>query len=261
MHSHSHLKSHSHRPVAVLRAALYYLFLFVTVVPYAVLMLPLIVLPVSWRYWYAVGWPRLAVWGVRVICGVRYQVLGREHLPNAPVILLPKHQSAWETCFLIGAFLPRQMCFVYKRELHWVPFFGWGLAMLRMVSINRRDSTSAFEQVVAQGAQRLAQGRWVIIFPEGTRTKVGATTKYKSGGARLAVRTGVPVVPIALNSGECWPRNSFIKKPGLITVSIGTPISSHDKTAEQLNKEVQQWIEAEMRRISPHAYAHHAPAA
>lgn len=241
---------------AVVRSALYYLFLVVTVIPYALLMMPLVLTPVSWRYRYAVGWPRLAVWGARVICGVRYQVLGRAQLPNAPLILLSKHQSAWETCFLIGAFLPRQMCFVYKRELHLVPFFGWGLAMLRMVSINRNDSTSAFEQVVQQGTQHLAHGRWIIIFPEGTRTKVGAITQYKSGGARLAVRTGVPVVPIALNSGECWPRKRFIKKPGLITVSLGAPIDSHNKTAEQLNKEVRHWIETEMRRISPHAYAH-----
>jgi 1-acyl-sn-glycerol-3-phosphate acyltransferase len=128
--------------------------------------------------------------------------------------------------------------------------------MLRMVSIDRTQGGNAFEQVVEQGGQRLAEGRFIVIFPEGTRTRLGSVTKYKTGGARLAVRTGAKVLPLALNSGECWPRNAFVKRPGLIQVSFGPLIDSQGKTAEQLNLEVQYWIEAEVRRLSPEAYAH-----
>ncbi len=239
------------------RSALYLGFLIVTVIPYALFMMPLILAPLRIRYRYAVGWPKLALWGARIFCGIQYRIQGLEHLRAAEragsVIVLPKHQSAWETLF-IPAYLHREVCFVYKRELHWVPFFGWGLAMLRMVSINRGEGSTAFEQVVEQGGQRLAEGRLIIIFPEGTRTPVGATTKYKTGGARLAVRTGARVLPVALNSGEYWPRNAFVKHPGIVTVSFGPIIDSAGKTVEQLNIEVQNWIETEMRRLSPHVY-------
>lgn len=242
-----------------LRSALYLLFLVMTVIPYALVMMPLIVTPLPVRYRYAAGWPKMAIWAARFFCGVRYEVYGLEHLRAAEqagsVIVLSKHQSAWETLF-IPAYLRPEVCFVYKRELHWVPFFGWGLAMLRMVSIDRSQGGNAFEQVVEQGGQRLAEGRFIVIFPEGTRTRLGSVTKYKTGGARLAVRTGAKVLPLALNSAECWPRNAFVKRPGLIQVSFGPLIDSQGKTAEQLNLEVQYWIEAEVRRLSPEAYAH-----
>lgn len=243
--------------VTWLRSALYSIFLVVTVIPYAIVMMPLIVAPLHWRYRYAMGWPKMALWGAQVICGIHREVQGLENLRAAQVvgrvIVLSKHQSAWETLYLV-AYLGRDACFVYKRELHRVPFFGWGLAMLRMVSIDRRQGQNAFEQVVEQGSKRLAQGRFIIIFPEGTRTPVGAMTQYKTGGVRLAVRTGAPILPVALNSGEVWPRNSFLKFPGKVTVSFGALIEPSGKTPEQLNLEVKTWIEGEMRRLSPHAY-------
>ncbi len=199
------------------------------------------------------GWPRLAIWGARVICGVRWRVQGWENLPDGPAIVLSKHQSAWETLFL-PSHLPREVCFVYKRELHRVPFFGWGLALLAMIPIDRSKGRDAFEQVVKVGQQRLNEGRWPILFPEGTRIASGKMGRFKMGGALLATRTKAPVIPIALNAGECWPRNSFIKRPGLITVSIGAPIPSEGLTPEALNARVSQWIEAEMHRISPQHY-------
>jgi 1-acyl-sn-glycerol-3-phosphate acyltransferase len=150
--------------------------------------------------------------------------------------------------------MPRELCFVFKRELLFLPFFGWGIALLDMIHINRRRSADAFEQVVSQGMAKLAQGRWIIMFPEGTRTPAGSKGRYKSGGARLAVRTGSPVVPIAVNSGEYWPRKAFIKQPGLITVSIGPPIESDGLSPDALNARVEAWIETEMRRLSPHLY-------
>jgi 1-acyl-sn-glycerol-3-phosphate acyltransferase len=151
--------------------------------------------------------------------------------------------------------MPRELCFVFKRELLYLPFFGWGIGLLSMIHIDRRRGRDAFESVVTQGVRKLAEGRWIIMFPEGTRTPVGSQGKYKSGGGRLAVRTGAPAVPIAVNSGECWPKRRFVIRPGLITVSIGKPIAVHGRDPEVVNAEVERWIEAEMRVISPHVYS------
>ena len=233
-----------------LRAATYYLFLTMTVIPYACLCLLWAPTPLSWRFKLTMGWPRLAVWGAKVFCGVRWQVIGWENLPDAPAIVMSKHQSAWETLFL-PSHLPREVCFVYKKELHRVPFFGWGLALLRMIPIDRAKGREAFEQVVQIGQQRLDEGRWPILFPEGTRVAPGQMGRFKIGGALLATRTGAPVIPIAHNAGECWPRNSFRKRSGLITVSIGAPIPSEGLTPEQLNQKVFNWIETEMHRLNP----------
>jgi 1-acyl-sn-glycerol-3-phosphate acyltransferase len=199
------------------------------------------------------GWPRTTIWGARHILGIRWRVQGSVELPDGPVILLSKHQSTWETLFY-PSFFRRELCFVFKRELLFLPFFGWGIWLLDMIHINRARRGDAFEQVVAQGARKLAQGRAIIMFPEGTRIPVGSKGRYRAGGPRLAVRTGARVVPIAVNSGEVWPRNAFLKTPGTVTVSIGPPIESAGKTAEALGREVEEWIEAEMRRISPHVY-------
>jgi len=239
--------------MAWLRSALYMLFLVVTVIPYALACMLWAPLPLRWRYRLTVGWPRLAIWGARVIVGIRWRVVGAENLPNGPAIVLSKHQSAWETLFL-PFYLPRQVCFVYKRELNLVPFFGWGLALLRMISIDRSRGHDAFAQVVEQGRRRLAEGAWPVLFPEGTRTPPGQAGRYKMGGALLASRTGVPVIPIAHNAGECWPRNAFIKTPGLVTVCIGPAIESQGIPPEELNRKVQDWIEAEMRRLNPERY-------
>ncbi len=236
-----------------IRSALYMLVQVITVIPYALLCFVWAPLPLHWRYRLTIGWPRMMIHACQLICGIRWQVKGWDNLPQAPVILLSKHQSTWETFFYV-AFMPRELCFVFKRELLWLPFFGWGIALLKMIHIDRRKGGDAFEQVVEQGGKKLSEGRWIIMFPEGTRTPVGSKGRYKSGGARLAVRTGVPVVPIAVNSGECWPRKLFTKRPGLITVSIGQPIESKNKSPDQLINEVESWIESEMRVLSPHAY-------
>lgn len=239
--------------MAWLRSALYMAFLTITVIPYAFACLAWSFLPLHQRYRLTMGWPRLAIWGARVILGIKWQIKGWENLPKGPAVILAKHQSAWETLFL-PAYLPRQACFVYKKELHRVPFFGWGLALLGMIPINRSKGRDAFEQVVEIGQKRLNEGRWPVLFPEGTRVAPGKTARFKTGGAMLAVRTGAPIVPIALNSGECWPRNAFIKKPGRITVSIGPPIESAGRNTAEVNQLVQKWIESEMRILNPERY-------
>jgi 1-acyl-sn-glycerol-3-phosphate acyltransferase len=236
-----------------IRSALFMLFQLVTVIPVALVCLLIAPLPLHLRYRFTITWPRMVIWAARVLCGIRWRVEGWERLPDEPVVLLSKHQSTWETLFYV-AWMPRELCFVFKRELLWVPFFGWGIGLLKMIHIDRRQGRDAFESIVRQGQRKLDEGRWIIMFPEGTRTPVGSQGKYKSGGARLAVRTGASVVPIAVNSGECWPKKRFVKTPGIITVSIGHPIPTAGRNPEDVNDEAERWIETEMRRISPHAY-------
>ncbi|MEO8599965.1 MAG: lysophospholipid acyltransferase family protein [bacterium] len=210
-------------------------------------------LPYNRRYYVTSRWNVFAIWLAKVVCGIHYRFKGWDNLPDAPVILMPKHQSAWETIFLL-CMMPRPLVFVFKKELLYVPFFGWALGLLRMIPIDRSSGKNAFRQVVTQGKKRLADGQWIIMFPEGTRIAVGQKGQYKSGGSRLAIQTKALVVPIALNSGECWPKNAFIKQPGTITVSIGPPISPDGQTPDSLLQQVENWIETEMRVISPAAY-------
>ncbi|MCU0951415.1 MAG: 1-acyl-sn-glycerol-3-phosphate acyltransferase [Burkholderiaceae bacterium] len=239
-----------------LRAILYVVVMTAAVAPWSFVVLAAWVMPPTTRYRLCTMWTRLAIRMARLICGVTWRVEGWDNLPDGPAIVLAKHQSTstWETLWL-PSFLPRRLSFVYKRELHWLPFFGWGLASLGMINIDRSRGQDAFEQVVTQGEEHLRDGWWIVIFPEGTRTAPGSTRRYKTGGARLAVRTGVPVLPIAVNSGEVWPRSLFIKRPGEVTVSIGPPIETRGKTADQVAAEVEQWIETEMRRLAPHRYS------
>src|SRR5690606_8708404 len=236
------------------RSAAYLLFLIITVIPYAFACLLWAPLPLEVRCRLTTGWARLAIWGAGVSTGIRWQIKGEENLPDEPAIVLSKHQSAWETLFM-PAYLPREVCFVYKKELNRIPFFGWGLALLRMIPIDRSKGKDAFEQVVRLGQKRLNEGRWPLLFPEGTRVPPGKEGRYKMGGALLATRTGVVVVPIAHNAGECWPKKSFLKRPGLVTVSIGPPIETAGKDAEEVNRQVRDWIENEMRQLNPERYA------
>ncbi len=210
-------------------------------------------LPYNQRYYWTSRWNAFVIWAAKHVCGIRYEIKGFENLPDAPVILLSKHQSAWETIFYLY-FMPRPLVYVFKKEILYIPFFGWGMALLRMIPIDRNKGKDAFAQIIDHGRKRLADGQWVIMFPEGTRIPVGEKGKYKGGGARLAVETNTVVVPLAMNSGEYWPKNSFIKKPGTITVSIGKPISPQGLTHIELMQQVENWIESEMRVISPDVY-------
>ncbi|MFC5472624.1 lysophospholipid acyltransferase family protein [Paraherbaspirillum soli] len=237
-----------------LRSLLFFLLMTVLTVVWSMACILFAPLPYAKRYYWTSRWNVIVIWMAKVICGIDYQVRGAENFPDAPAIVLCKHQSAWETIFLLPM-TPRPLVFVFKKSLTYIPFFGWGIALLRMIPINRSKGRDAFAQVVVQGRKRLADGQWVIMFPEGTRIPVGQTGKYKLGGTRLAVETNTPVIPIAVNAGECWPKNSFIKKPGLVTVSIGKPIAPDGLTSVELMGLVENWIESEMRVLSPHAYA------
>jgi 1-acyl-sn-glycerol-3-phosphate acyltransferase len=199
------------------------------------------------RYRFITAWSRIMVWLARALCGISYEVRGMENLPDRPSIVLAKHQSAWET-LAFEVFLPPQV-WVVKRELLKVPFFGWGLAMTSPIAIDRSAGTKALRQMVQQGRDRLAQGFWIVIFPEGHRFPPGTKGEYHIGGAWLATQTGAPVVPIALNSGYLWRRHALIKLPGTITVSIGPALDPSGMKAAELNRRVEDWIETEVARI------------
>ena len=213
------------------------------------------VLPLLTRFRIVWHYRRGFMWMARHLLGITHEVRGRENLPADAAIILAKHQSAWETVALQDLLPERTYgVFVLKKELMKLPFFGWGLSALQMISIDRMAGREALNRVVEQGADRLARGFWIIIFPEGTRVAPGETRRYKQGGAYLAAHTGAKVVPVAHNAGEVWPRNAFLKRPGHVVVSIGPAIDTAGLSQDEINGRTEAWIEAEMRQLSPHRY-------
>lgn len=203
------------------------------------------------RYQLITGYNHAVIWMARWVLGIRYVVKGREHLPKQPAIILAKHQSAWETVAFLFLFPPVSP--VIKQELLMVPFFGWAFRLLNPIAIDRGAGREALKQIVRQGRDKLAQGFWVLVFPEGTRVAAGEKGRYGIGGSWLAAETGAPIVPVAHNAGEVWPKNAFIKRPGTITVSIGPVIETAGKSAAELTRAVEAWIETEMTRLPPAA--------
>lgn len=232
------------------RSSLFALFQLAATPVFAVIAVLTFPLPPLARYRIIGLWSRLMLGAARIVCGIRYRVLGAEHIPRTASIVLSKHQSAWETIAFQTIFPPQ--VWVIKRELLWVPFFGWGLAMLQPIAIDRSSGTRALTQMLEQGRDRLMRGFWIVIFPEGTRVAPGTRGKYHNGGAWLATKTEATVIPVAHNAGEFWGRNAFIKRAGTITVSIGEPIAAADCTPAELMSRVETWIEGEMQRIAQH---------
>lgn len=216
-------------------------------VPFGLLMLLTWPLPPLPRYRLISLWGRMVIWLARVIVGIRYRVVGRENLPPGPAVIMSKHQSAWETIAFQQIFPP--LSFVLKKNLLYIPFFGWGLALFSPIAIDRAAGREALKQIEVQGRARLKTGFWVLIFPEGTRMSPGETGRYQIGGAWLAVKAGVPVVPVAHNAGRCWPKNAFTKRPGEITVAIGPSIASAGRKASEVLAESETWIENAMKRL------------
>ncbi len=244
--------------MAALRSTLHMAFMFVTVIPYTLCILLARVLGAKGnvRYGFAQKWLTLSIDAAHRIMGIRYEVQGQDNLPvgeTSPAILLVKHQSTYET-FLMQAIMPHPLDYVFKKELLYLPFFGWSIGSLDMIHIDRSQRAKAFAKVVEQGQALLDKGVWVIMFAEGTRIPRGERGSYKTGGTRLAIATGAPVIPVAVTSAKCWPRKAFIKTPGVVDVSIGKPIPSVGRDAEELMREVETWIEAEMHRLDPEAY-------
>lgn len=230
-----------------LRSGLFSLILWPTVVCHAALSLSLVVLPFRARYRPMVSYMYFYNWLLKTLCGLSFEVQGRGNIPPGPSVILVKHQSTWET-FALPTFMPPYV-YVLKRELMWLPIFGWAVALLRPIAIDRRGGRAAVDQVITQGRERLRSGMSVLLFPQGTRMLPGVCGRYRVGGAALAVAAGVPVVPVAHNAGTYWPRRSFLKRPGTIRVVIGPAITTQGKTAEQVLAETKTWIEATMERL------------
>ncbi len=215
---------------------------------FAILLLLTFPVPLEKRFVVTRLWTRLITAWLRITCNLSHEVQGLENIPAQPGIVFSKHQSTWETVTLNFWFTPQS--WVIKRELMWIPFFGWGAYMMEPIALNRGAGRRAVDQLVEQGRERLEKGRWIIIFPEGTRVAPGKRGHYRIGGAMLAMRTGYPITPVAHNAGEYWPRRSFIKRPGMIQVRIGPPIETGDKSAQQILAEAEHWIETEMAKIT-----------
>jgi len=235
---------------AALRSLLFHAVMTFSVLIYAPLSLLTWPFPQSTRYLFISQWARFHIWLLAPLCGLRFQVEGREHLPqDRTAIILAKHQSTWET-FAFQQIFPPQV-WVLKRELLWMPFFGWALALLQPIAIDRSAGRKAIQQIIEQGRQRLETGRWVVVFPEGTRIAPGQQRRFGIGGAVLAAETGYPVVPVAHNAGSYWPRRGYLK-PGTVSVVIGPVIESHGRSAEEINRLAEEWIANTMARLEPH---------
>jgi 1-acyl-sn-glycerol-3-phosphate acyltransferase len=243
--------------MALIRSILHMAWIVVTVVPWTLaVLLASLAPPRTNAWWTAVNWFRVVMWGTRVILGVQFKVLGQAHLPigkTSAAVLLSNHQSALET-MLLPTLMSHPLAFVFKRELLRIPFFGWSMARMDMVHINRESRNEAMKHIIEQGCRLLAQGTWVIMFPQGTRLPRGEKGTYQTAGTRLAVQSGAPVVPIAVATARCWPKDGFTKYPGVVTVSIGPLIESAGRDPKALMREAEAWIEAELRRIDPEAY-------
>jgi 1-acyl-sn-glycerol-3-phosphate acyltransferase len=214
---------------------------------YAFVMVLFFWIPRVPMYRLAASWCATNLWGARWICGIRYRMVGAENIPSTPHVVLSKHSSTWETLSLTQYFPP--LAYVAKKELLSIPFFGWGFALASPITIDRKAGTDAMQQIAAQGRERFRQGFWIVLYPEGTRIPAGQRGKYKTGGARLALELGVPVLPVAHNAGYLWPKGVLGKRPGTITVSIGKPIPPDGKDAQTLMQEAETWIESEVARL------------
>ena len=243
--------------ICLLRSFLHMLWMVLTIVPFAcAILLAAPFAPKAFLYRIARAWLNHVVVSLRWICGVQWRIQGMEHIPLTGVapVILAKHQSTYET-FLLPAIMPRPIAYVYKRELNWVPFFGWAIAQLDMVHIDRKQGRAAFRKVTEEGGRIMAAGISVAMFPEGTRIPRGQAGEYKTGGTRLALTTGSSVVPVAITSARCWPRKGFIKYPGVVDVAIGAPIAARKgQSADALMAQVHDFIETHMQQLDPEAY-------
>lgn len=230
-----------------LRSLLYIFLSAVSVVPYALWLIAAAPLPHRHRYAAVRAWVDLNLWMLRVLCRLDYEVIGAHHIPEQNSVVYLKHSSAFETLAEVQVF-PRQT-WVLKRELKWIPLFGWALALAAPIAINRRAHRSAVKQVLAQGRARIADGLWVMIFPEGTRVAPGQTRRYGLSGALLAIETGRAVVPVAHDAGYYWGRRTLLKKPGTIRFVVGPPIATGGRTPAEVNALARQWIEARMHEM------------
>ena len=237
--------------MSTLRSFVFLLYQTLVTPVYAAVMVVLFWIPRVPMYRIAASWCHTNLLGARWICGIRWRAIGCENIPQgpdrAPHIVMSKHSSTWETLAQTMYFPP--LAYVAKKELLSIPFFGWGFALASPITIDRKSGRTAMQQIAAQGSERFRQGFWIAVYPEGTRIRAGTRAKYKTGGARLAIDLGVPIIPIAHNAGWIWPKGVFGKRPGTVTISFGKPISPEGKDPQALTAEIETWIENEVARL------------
>lgn len=242
------IKLFLHKLNLFLRSLLFSIIMVTTMILHSAICLLAWPLPLRIRYKVVIAFTDFIIWLLKVLCNVNYKIEGLENIPkNRNGVILCKHQSTWETFFLPGLFSGPAI--ILKRELLWVPFFGWGAATVSPIAINRSDKATAMDQILKKGKKCLDEGRWILVFPEGTRIPAGLVGKYRPGGARLAVAAGYPVIPIAHNAGRFWPRRQFIKHPGTVHMVIGPLIETTNRTAEDVLLEAKTWIEETIKKI------------
>lgn len=235
------------RALSTVRSLLFAAFQIVVTPPYALLVLACFWLPPIPRYRVIIGWCWLQLFGARWICGIRHRVVGLENMPTTPCIVMSKHSSTWETLFLTQLFPP--LAYVAKKELLSIPFFGWAFRLASPITIDRKAGSDAMSQIATQGRARLAEGFWIVIYPEGTRIRAGTRARYKTGGCRLATMLGIPLLPVAHNAGWLWPRGVLGKRPGTITLSIGQPLPPGECDYGTLTQRLEASIEEDVARI------------
>ena len=231
----------------ILRSLLFYIGQIISTILIAPIGIIAFPLDFKKRYYLITRWAVFNLWWLKICCNVTYEIKGKDNIPGKPCIVMSKHQSAFETLALQQIFIPQ--VWILKKELLQIPIYGWGLASMQPIAINRDSTIRSFRQIADQGCERLQKGYWVIIFPEGTRVAPNKKKKYLPGGGMLAEKSGAQVVPVAHNAGRLWPRNSMIKKPGLITIKIGPVIESENKSAKEITDEVENWIEKEIGEL------------
>lgn len=231
----------------LIRNLTYWLILSISAIFMFILALPAVFLPQGPNK-IGRGWAKILLWSLKNIVGLKYEVEGRENIGSEPSIICCKHQSGWETLALQEVF-PLQV-YVAKKELFKIPFFGWGLKIAKTIGIDRNAGSRAVVDMIKQGLARKQEGFWIVVFPEGTRIKPGEKGKYKHGASRMAKKLEMDIVPVAVNSGEYWPRNSFLKYPGTVKMIIGKPIAHTNGTVEALTEQCENWIEGQMPAIT-----------
>ena len=231
----------------ILRSLLFYIGQIISTILIAPIGIIAFPLDFKKRYYLITRWAVFNLWWLKICCNITYEIKGKDNIPGKPCIVMSKHQSVFETLALQQIFIPQ--VWILKKELLQIPIYGWGLASMQPIAINRDSTIKSFRQIADQGCERLQKGYWVIIFPEGTRVAPNKKKKYLPGGGMLAEKSGAQVVPVAHNAGRLWPRNSMIKKPGLITIKIGPVIESENKSAKEITNEVENWIEKEVGEL------------
>lgn len=233
--------------ITQLRSIIFYTGLLPLTVLFSLIGLLILPLPQQTRYFIITRWSVLTIAWLKLSCGLSFRVTGAENIPAQPGVILCKHQSAWETITMQLIFPPQ--CQVLKKELLRLPFFGWGLACLNPLAIDRSAGTRALKYILKEGAERISGGWWVLLFPEGTRVPLGQSGRYTQTGAALAKSAQCPLVPVAHNAGLFWARNSVRKHAGVIDVVIGQPLETAEKSTREIMAEAQAWIESNCRKL------------